>query len=92
MFMNNNCTGNKKLLPFYILKIFEEYSSESQPLTQEVIANYLDKNYNLTVERKAISRNIGWLVNDLGYDIENIHGKGYYLVISVLRTVNSAFS
>lgn len=77
--MKNNCTGNKKLLPFYILKILEEYSSESQPLTQEAIANYLDKNYNLIVERKAISRNIGWLKDDLKYDIENIHGKGYYL-------------
>ena len=77
--MKVECTGNKKLLPFYILKILEEYSSDSQSLTQEAIANYLDKNYNLTVERKAISRNIGWLINDLNYDIENIHGKGYYL-------------
>ena len=74
------CTGDKKLLPFYILEILREYSDADNHLTQAAIIDYLDKNYNIVVDRKAVSSNIARLTDGLGYDIENEHGKGYYLV------------
>lgn len=75
-----DCTGNKKLLPFYILKILQEFSDADNPLTQEKIAKLLADRYKIAVERKAISRNIGWLSDDLNYEIGQIKGKGYYLI------------
>lgn len=67
----------KKLAPIRILQMLEEHSDVDHPLTQEQIAAYLDKNYGIVLERKAIGRNIA-LLKDAGYDIMSGRG-GCYL-------------
>ena len=44
----------KKLALTRILQILEEYSDADHPLKQEDIAKYLEKDYGLVIERKAI--------------------------------------
>lgn len=58
----------KKMLPVRILQILEQYTDENHKLTQKKIGDILKNNYDLEVERKAISRNILQLSN-CGYDI-----------------------
>lgn len=59
----------KKLALIRILQIFEKYSDFDHPLKQEDIANYLEEEYGIVIERKAIGRNIS-LLKEAGYDIE----------------------
>ena len=59
----------KKLALIRILQIFEKYSDFDHPLKQEDIANYLEEDYGIVIERKAIGRNIS-LLKEAGYDIE----------------------
>lgn len=58
----------KKLLPIYILKILHKYSAENHKLTQSEIISYLQNEYDLIVERKAVSRNLS-ILEQSGYDI-----------------------
>ena len=44
----------KKLALIRIYQIFKEYSDYDHPLTQDDISNHLEKNYGITIERKAI--------------------------------------
>lgn len=67
----------KKLALIRILQILEDYTDSNHPLTHDEIVNKLYKLYNLTIERKAIGRNIA-LLQDAGYDIETTK-KGSYL-------------
>ena len=60
----------KKLALIRILQIFEKYSDFDHPLKQEDIANYLEKDYGIVIERKAIGRNIS-LLKEAGYEIES---------------------
>ncbi|MBR2310843.1 MAG: WYL domain-containing protein [Oscillospiraceae bacterium] len=67
----------KKLALLRILQILHKYSDLQHPLTQEKIANYLDSEYGIVIERKAISRNISLLMDA---DVEIGHCRdGYYL-------------
>lgn len=59
----------KKLLIFNILDILRRYSDEDHRLSQKEIADILKTEYNMTVDRKAIRRNILNLI-DCGYNIE----------------------
>ena len=43
----------KKLALIRIYQIFKEYSDYDHPLTQDDISNHLEKNYGITIERKA---------------------------------------
>lgn len=72
--------SNKKLLLLYILKILEEYSDEDHPLVSQQIISHLENDYNITCERKAISRNISCLL-EAGYDIATYdeNREGYFL-------------
>ncbi len=67
----------KKLALLRILQIYYKYSDYDHPLKQEDIADILEKEYGITVERKAISRNIN-LLKDAGLDIESTR-EGSYL-------------
>ena len=67
----------KKLALLRILQIFEDYSDYNHPLKQEDIANYLERDYGIVIERKAISRNIS-LLKEAGFEIESSK-KGSYL-------------
>ena len=63
-----NSLEPKKLALLRILQILEQYSDCDNPLKQEDIANYLDKDYGIVIERKAIGRNLS-LLKEAGYDI-----------------------
>ena len=67
----------KKLALLRILQILEQYSDCDNPLKQEDIANYLDKDYGIVIERKAIGRNLS-LLKEAGYDIASDR-RGSYL-------------
>ena len=67
----------KKLALLRILQILHKYSDLKHPLTQEKIAYYLESEYGIVIERKAISRNISLLMDA---DVEIGHCRdGYYL-------------
>ena len=67
----------KKLALIRILQILETYTDCDHPLTHDEIVKKLDSLYNITVERKAIGRNIS-LLQEAGYEIETTK-KGSYL-------------
>ena len=60
----------KKLALIRTLQILWKYSDYEHPLKQEDIALYLDNNYGIVIERKAISRNIS-LLKEAGFEIES---------------------
>ena len=72
-----NSLEPKKLALLRILQILEQYSDCDNPLKQEDIANYLDKDYGIVIERKAIGRNLS-LLKEVGYDIASDR-RGSYL-------------
>ncbi|MBQ7661630.1 MAG: WYL domain-containing protein [Clostridia bacterium] len=59
----------KKLIIMNILDILRRYSDEDHRLSQKDIVDILKTEYNMTVERKTIRRNILNLM-DCGYEIE----------------------
>ena len=59
----------KKQVIFNIMDILRRYSDEDHRLSQKDIVEILKTEYNMTVERKTIRRNILTLM-DCGYDIE----------------------
>lgn len=67
----------KKLALIRILQILKDYTDCDHPLTHEEIVSKLYSLYNITVERKAIGRNIV-LLQEAGYDIETTK-KGSFL-------------
>ena len=69
----------KKLALLRILAILEQYSDEKHPLTQEEILSRLDRDYGITLERKAVGRNLA-LLREAGYEIVST-GAGCYLSV-----------
>ncbi len=70
-------SSNKKLLILYVLNCLQEFSDYEHQLTQADIIKHVYKQFGMECERKAIARNIEFLM-DYGYDI--VKGdKGYYL-------------
>ena len=67
----------KKLALIRVLQILERHSDSEHPIKHEKIVELLESEYGLTIERKAIGRNIS-LLNEAGYDIETTK-KGSYL-------------
>lgn len=67
----------KKVALIRILQILQQKTDIDHPLKHHEIVDMLDKKYGLTVERKAIGRNIS-LLNEVGYDIVTTK-KGSYL-------------
>ncbi|MGN1443441.1 MAG: helix-turn-helix transcriptional regulator [Acutalibacteraceae bacterium] len=59
----------KRLLIMNILDILRRYSDEDHRLSQKQIADILKDEYNMTVDRKAVRRNLLNLM-DCGYNIE----------------------
>ena len=66
----------KKLALLRILQILQTYSNPEHPLKQEDIAGYLQKDYGIEMERKAIGRNLA-LLKDAGYEIESDRSGSY---------------
>lgn len=71
-----NDIESKKLAPLLILEILKKNSDFNHPMKQEEIISYLDREYGVSMERKAVGRNIQLLM-DAGYDIETSK-KGTY--------------
>lgn len=67
----------KRLALLRILQILEQYSDYDNPLKQEDIARYLDKDYGIAIERKAVGRNLS-LLKEAGYEIASDR-RGSYL-------------
>ena len=59
----------KKTLILNILDILKRYSDEDHRLSQKEIVDILETEYAMTVERKAVKRNLMNLI-DCGYDLE----------------------
>lgn len=59
----------KKLLPMLILEILRTYTDENHHLSQREIREKLEELYDMKVDRKAVRRNIGNLM-DMGCAIE----------------------
>lgn len=66
----------KKLALIRIWQILREYSDIDHPLTQEDIAKYLENDYGIVIERKAIGRNIS-LLRESGVEIESLRSGSY---------------
>lgn len=69
----------KKLALLRIYQILHKYSDCDHPLTQAKIAEYLEEEYGIFIERKAISRNVS-LLNEAGIDVDTSRRTGSYLV------------
>ena len=66
--MHKDSLEPKKLALLRILQIFRQYSDYDHPLTHEDIARYLQQDYGIVIERKAIGRNIS-LLREAGFEI-----------------------
>lgn len=70
-------SSKNKIVALRILEILTRYSDESHELSAAKIIEYLAERYDLSVERKAVYRDIAAL-EECGYDIIK-NGKGYFL-------------
>lgn len=70
--------ANKQTLLLRLYQVLFDHSDENHPLTQQDIIEILDREYGLTVERKAIGRNVSYL-NEMGIEVASSR-KGTYLV------------
>ncbi len=62
----------------YILRALKEYSDEDHPLRQVDIISKIKNNFDVTLDRKTVSRTIDSLV-DMGIDIVKLDGGGCYI-------------
>ena len=61
--------SSKKVLLLNILDILRRYTDQDHRLSQREIADILRTEYNMTVDRKAVKRNLMDLI-DFGYEVE----------------------
>ena len=66
----------KKLALIRIWQILQKYSDAEHPLTQDDIAELLDHDYGITIERKAVSRNLS-LLKEAGIEIASRRAGNY---------------
>lgn len=66
----------KKLALIRIWQILQKYSDYEHPLTQDEIVLHLENDYGITIERKAVGRNIS-LLKEAGIDIESRRAGSY---------------
>jgi len=69
----------KKLALLRVLQILKKHSDYDHRLKQEEIADLLEKEYGIVLERKAISRNIS-LLKEAGYEIESTKSGAFLAV------------
>lgn len=69
-------SGAKKLAIVRIYQILKEHSDQEHPITQTEIAEYLESEYGLYMERKAIGRNIA-LLKEAGLGINSVKDGSY---------------
>ena len=66
----------KKLALLRIWQIFHKHSDYDHPLTQDDIAEHLESDYGIVIERKAIGRNVS-LLKEAGVDIVSRRAGSY---------------
>ena len=66
----------KKMSIIRVWDILRTHSDHDHPLTQKQIAFYLERDYGIHIERKAISRNISHL-KEMGVEIESTNTGSY---------------
>ena len=73
-------SDNQKLKIFYILDYLQRSSHQDHPVRASELIDMLQRNYNISCERKTVYSDIQAL-QDYGVDIESIPGKngGYYI-------------
>lgn len=60
---------SKNILVLNILKVLQKYSDENHRLSQKTILEYVEKDFEMPVDRKAIKRNLMNLI-DADFDLE----------------------
>ena len=59
---------NKKMIVVNIIEILRKYTDENHVISQKEIIDILEKEYDMTADRKTVKRNIDMLI-DCGYSI-----------------------
>lgn len=67
----------KKLALLRILQILEDETDKGHPYTQAQIIKRLSEKYDITVERKAVGRNLS-LLKEAGFGIENTKAGSFF--------------
>ena len=67
---------SKNLALLRILKILEDHSDYDHPLRQEDIVRYLEEEYKIVIERKAVARKLS-LLKEAGYKIMSCRDGSY---------------
>lgn len=73
-------TKGKKALSLCILRVLEQHADKANPLSTRHIIEYLEQDYGMIAERKAVGRNL-LLLLEMGFPLSTYqeNGKGYYL-------------
>ena len=79
-------SDNQKLKIFYILDYLERNSREENPVRASELINMLDREHNISCDRKTVYSDIAAL-RDYGVDIVSIPGKngGYYIASRIFE-------
>lgn len=74
-------TPNQQLKPLFLLKVLYDKTDEQHKLSQSEIVHILEKEYDITCERKSFYRQISALRDIYGADIEYSpdQPRGYYI-------------
>ena len=70
--------AEKKHSILVLLGILTDYTDENHILSSNELLSLIDKRYNMSLDRKTLYSNIE-ILEDMGYEIEHIKGKGFYL-------------
>ena len=73
-----------KTIVLYVLNVIKLYASAEYPVSQTAICNYLNE-IGIPCDRKTVGRNVRYL-QEFGYPIRRILGKGYYLDAGAMAT------
>ena len=70
----------KKALSLCILRVLEQHSGKTNPLSTRQIIAFLEEDHGMIAERKAVGRNL-LLLQEMGFPLSTYqeNGKGYYL-------------
>lgn len=69
---------SKNFAPFAIYLILKKHSDAKNILTMDDIGEYLEKDYGIIMERKAISRNIDHMINEMDIEITKTSKGSWY--------------
>ena len=71
---------NQKIKTLLVAKIIQEISDENHPFSAKDITDALDSDYGISAEKKSIYRDIAFLRDVYGMDIEGTQGGRYRLL------------